>query len=210
MGVYKSLTLSPAIDVDGIVQSVDPANNATLTLNGAYVAGGVATLPSPHRVVITSAADDSAVTFTLTGTDRYGASQTEAVTGSNASTAASVFDFKTVTSIVVTGNAGSITVGIDGRMSSAWIPLNTRAANRGVGFSCEPSSGASLTYSVEHTFWPIQESNQVPAVNILTHDAVASETTKQDGNYLLTPHAMRITTTAYTSGTLIFRWRDAA
>lgn len=59
-----------------------------------------------------------------------------------------------------------MTVPVTRRVSSlafsTWIPLNwrTQSANYGIGIGVILSSGASLTYSVEHTFdyiWPTQK-----------------------------------------------------
>ncbi len=75
----------------------------------------VVTLDTPRRVIITSAGNDSGITFTLTGTDWANTPISEVVTGSNAGVASSVFDYQTLTSIVASGaTASTITVGTNG------------------------------------------------------------------------------------------------
>lgn len=108
---YINLGAPDTLDADGIVTSVDPASNAALTLNGALVSGGVATLDVPRNVTITSAADDSAKSFTVTGKDEYGVTVVETITGANAGVAAGKKAFKTVSSVVCVGDPGTITVG---------------------------------------------------------------------------------------------------
>ncbi len=98
-----------------MVESVNPASNATLTLRatvtGMTNTGGVVTLDTPRNVTLTSAADDSAKSITVTGTDEYGETLVESITGSNASVASGKKAFKTITSIVCVGDLGTITVG---------------------------------------------------------------------------------------------------
>lgn len=91
-------------DVDGIsvVQLVGAAGNLTIT--GAQAIGGVATLDVPRNVTLTVATTNhSARTFTITGTDEYGAAVVETIAGPNANTVAGVKAFKTVTQVAVDG-----------------------------------------------------------------------------------------------------------
>ncbi|HKJ73525.1 MAG TPA: hypothetical protein VKA19_05360, partial [Alphaproteobacteria bacterium] len=73
--VQDPVGASPA----GLVASTMPASAGNLTL----ITGQ---MDVPRNVTITSDADDSGHTFTVTGTDRYGAAQTEAISGPNATT----------------------------------------------------------------------------------------------------------------------------
>ena len=100
-------------DADGICAAQDPSGAGNLTLNGvrANSAGTLATLDVPRNITITSAADDSALTFTVYGKDEYGVSMTETITGANATVAAGLKAFKTVSRVAVSGNSGSVQVG---------------------------------------------------------------------------------------------------
>lgn len=143
--IYTNLGAITAADRDGLVQSVDPANNATLTLRstvtGMTNTGGVVTLDTPRNVTLYSAADQSAKSITVTGTDQYGAALVESITGPDGTgatkTAQGVKAFKTISSIVVVGDMGTIEVGFGPRIGLPYyvsdvdrvIPLiNGRAA----------------------------------------------------------------------------------
>lgn len=91
-------------DFIATAQSVGGAGNLALSNTTFDVA---------RRVKVTTSADDSARTFTLTGTDKYGAAQTEAVTGTpNASYIESSKYFASVTQVAVdAATAGNIGVG---------------------------------------------------------------------------------------------------
>lgn len=105
-----------------------------------------------RRVVIASAGADSARTFVLTGTDRYGNTQSESITGvASGSSQYSVLDYLTVTSVHVdAATAGAITVGTNGVGSSEWVVdefLGTVWALAG-GIS----GPAGTTYTLEETY----------------------------------------------------------
>ena len=93
-------------------------NASDLTIGGAKAAGGSVKFYQAHQILITSAANDSGRTFTITGTDSNGNSQTEQVTGadgtSSTKTATSTKSFLTVSKISASGNdsSGTIKVGV--------------------------------------------------------------------------------------------------
>lgn len=103
-----------AADADGVCESQTPAagGEQNLTINGALASGGVATFTAARLITIASAADDSARTFTVTGTDVNGNTQTETITGPVTTVTGTLF-FRTVTQVTVDANtAGAITVGM--------------------------------------------------------------------------------------------------
>lgn len=66
----------------------------------------------PRNVTITSAGDDSGITFTVTGTDVYGEAVVETITGANAGLASGKKAFKTVTEVQPSAAAaGNISIG---------------------------------------------------------------------------------------------------
>lgn len=139
-----------AASANNIAQSQDPSGAGNLTLNGSAVSGGVATLDNARRVGITSASDDSALTFTITGTDRYGRAQTEIVTGASgtpSTVAESKKDFLTVSNVAVSGNSGAVTVGTTAKASSK-------------PHICETFSTGHYSYSLD------QAATAVPMVEI--------------------------------------------
>jgi len=82
--------------------------------------------------------------------------------------------------------------------TTAWIPVDYKQAPFNVGLAVT-LGGASLTYSVEHTFDDVYDSAITPTA--FTHAFVASQTTQMDGNYAFPIRAIRLNVTAYTSGT---------
>jgi hypothetical protein len=103
-----------AADTDGVCQSQTPAagGSQNLTINGAQASGGVASFNAGRLITIASAADDSARTFVITGTDVNGDAQTETIAGP-ATTVTGTKYFKTVTVVNVDADtAGAITVGM--------------------------------------------------------------------------------------------------
>ncbi len=135
-------------------QSLGAAGN--FTLNGALVSGGVATLSPARRVYITSAGNDTGLTFTVYGTDRYGNTISEAMSGANGAATSrgqgySVNDFLTVTRVASSGaTASTVTIGTGSVASSPWFGWSHEMAPFQVGMACEVSGTA--TYSVEHTY----------------------------------------------------------
>lgn len=113
-----TLTL-PAAAATGIAASQSGTSGTPLTLSGSLVSGGVANLVVARRVIVTSAGDDSAHTFTLVGTDRYGRAQSEVLQGANG-VAQSVKDYLTITSITPNNNTTStVTAGTNATGSTA-------------------------------------------------------------------------------------------
>ncbi|OYX77019.1 MAG: hypothetical protein B7Y82_11690 [Sphingomonadales bacterium 32-65-25] len=83
-----------------------------LSINGTAAASSLASSVTGNRIIITSGADDSARTFTVTGTDMFGRALTETITGANAAAASGSKYFSTVTSVSAgTGNSSSVAVG---------------------------------------------------------------------------------------------------
>jgi len=109
----------------GIALSQSLGAAGPLTLNGALVTGGVATLTSTNcrarRVQIVSAGNDSGLTWTITGTSRNGNTHSETLAGGNAVAVNSVKDYATVTRISSSGaTASTVTAGSGASASTEW------------------------------------------------------------------------------------------
>ena len=129
-----------ALDADGISAAASVGNNAALTIGGALASGGSCTFDAGRVVTILSAGDDSGISFTVTGTDVNGDSQTESITGANAGTATGSKYFKTVTGISAVGNpAGNVSAGVNA--AAADVIFAGRARFQGINLVCTATAG---------------------------------------------------------------------
>jgi hypothetical protein len=153
----KTITYQLAAAVaTGISTSASGTAGTSLLINGSLATGGVATLDSggaARRVIVTSAGNDSSITFKITGTDRYGRSQSEVLTGANTAAAQSTKDYLTVTSIVPSGNtASTVTAGTNGVGSSDayivdWVPNGNL-----IGAAIEIATGKTVNCTVQESY----------------------------------------------------------
>ena len=100
--VLVNLGAPDTIDADGIAASQNRTGAGALLVNGALATDGVATLDVPRNVVVDSGGADTAV-ITVTGTDVYGKSLSEAITLNGATAVAGKKAFKTITAISADG-----------------------------------------------------------------------------------------------------------
>ena len=102
--VVDSITgFGNTFDRDGIITSVKPGGAGAITLSGALVTSSVAYMTSGRKILVYSSGDDSGVTFTIVGTDEDGSAVTEVITGPNTTTVYSTYEYKTVTSVTISG-----------------------------------------------------------------------------------------------------------
>lgn len=200
--IIFSQTLVTA-SANNIALSQSPGTGA-ITLNGATVTGGVATLDTQRRVLITSGASDAGITFTVKGTNQSGAPITDTFAG-GAVTAQSNLDFKTVTGVTHSGSvASTITIGTNGVGSSPWQILNWNPATFNFGFEVELRSGAA-NFTVEYTY--DDPNNLVTGLGYplpFPDGTVAAKSATIVGSTTVPVLATRLTTNSGT-GTLWFR-----
>ena len=94
-------------DRNGLVTAYDLSSASAPSLNGALVSAGVATMTSPRKILIYSNGDDSGVTFSVSGTDADGTTQSETITGGDTTTVYSTYEYATVTAISASTTGGS-------------------------------------------------------------------------------------------------------
>jgi|TARA_R110002126_G_scaffold290662_1_gene448170 hypothetical protein len=139
----KAVTITAdtvALDADGISVAAAVGNNAALVIGGALASGGAVTLSHGRIVTILSAGDDSAKSFTVTGTDVNGDAQTESITGANDGTATGTSYFLTISGISAVGNpAGNVSAGVNA--SAADVIFSGRSRLRGVGLTSTGTAG---------------------------------------------------------------------
>ncbi len=144
----KVITISPtAADRNGIFLSARPAGAGAITLDGVFVAAGVATLPIPGHVTVYGGSNEATVVFTITGTNRYDAAISETITGVNASTVKGLKNFKTVTGVSCnTRPSAAIEVGSADEMESQVIPVGEK-----IDWQIVKSSGSDLSWALQYT-----------------------------------------------------------
>lgn len=199
--ITTTLTLGAAIS-NGIAQSQSLGAAGAVTLNGTLVAGGVATMDVPRRVIVTSAGNDSGRTFVITGTARAeqgGIVQTETITGGNTAAAATTLDFATVTSITASGStASTITAGTNGTASGPWVVWDMDVSPFAVSFAGFVLSG-SPTYQVDETpddpFGTWLPSN-ISAPRAIQDASFNGKTAAAQGSLTVPYRATRLTLTA--------------
>jgi len=192
--VSKVLTAASA---NAIALAQAPGAAANLTLNGAAVSGGVATLDTQRRVIITSVADETGKTFTIFGTNQYGNAIQESFAGANAGVAVSTKDYLTVTRVAVSAaTAGNVTVGTNGVGSTPWIGLNPHVApaNTSIGVVVV----GTINYTVEYTYDndPFGMVNATPATPQSVAwplTVLAAKTATADGGLTGPATALRLT-----------------
>jgi hypothetical protein len=194
------------VDPDGLCESQTPAAGGvqSLALDGALIVGGVFTDAAGGRqLVITAVGNESARTFTVTGTDPDGYALTEAITGPNATTTESTEYFKTVTGITTDDDtAGAITVGTVDELATHTIPLNWRWDD---GATINVDVDGTIDFTVQQTFDDVQRPGEAPRsahqnaqwINIT---ALAAKTADTTAISTVGATAIRLLVNSYSSG----------
>lgn len=156
--ITQTITLSAAVG-NAVCASQTPTGAGALTINGANASGGVYTAPNstPRHLSITTAANESAKTFTITGTDRNGAAMTYSTLGADtATTTVYPVNFNTITSVTVSAaTAGAITVGFAAAANTGWVPLDRHSSDV-IGLSAKLTTDAGLTFTLQTTTADLQ------------------------------------------------------
>lgn len=125
---------------------------ASVGTTGAITVGhyGTATLDMARQILITDGGNDTGITFTLSGTDWFGAPISEAITGASGATAVSVLDYKTITSISTSGAvATTVTIGTNGVAHSPPVLFDPYAATSPI--SIQANASGTVNYTVQQT-----------------------------------------------------------
>lgn len=193
--VTKSLTAA-SDNCIAANQTLSGAGN--FNLNGSAVSGGVATLDTGRRVLLTFAGDETGHNFTIYGTlQSTGAAISEVVAGTTAGTVATVQDFKTVTQATSdSATTGNVKIGTNGVGSSPWNVVNYNISPVNLSFGGVVTG--TVNFTVEYTYDNPQNQVQINfppnVVKVPTAWALSAMTSKA----------------ANTDGTIndpIFAWR---
>ena len=192
------VTVGPlaAASANNIALSQTVTGAANVTLNGALATGGVAYLDKPRQVLITNAGNDSGITFTVVGTDRYGATLSQTVTGTSGSSVATTVDYATVTRITTSGSTSvsGITVGTNGVSGSDWVRFDDFAPSN-ISIQCTVSG--TVNYTVQSTLDdPNSATTPVSVVNVTWVNSsdtnVVNATATKQSNFLFAPVFARV------------------
>jgi len=147
MATPRTVQVGPlgAASANGYALSQAGTAGTPLTLNGS-ITGGVA--DAPRRLIITSAGNDSGITFKIIGRQiANGPTVTEILPGANVGAAQSALDYAQVISITPSANtAANVTAGTNGVASSSWIRLDTYGY---APISLEAIVTGTVNYTVE-------------------------------------------------------------
>ena len=163
-----------ALDADGISAAAAVGNNAALTIGGALASGGSVTNVGGRVVTILSAGDDSGISFTVTGTDVSGDSQTESITGANAGTATGSKYFRTITAISAVGDpAGNVSAGINA--SAADVIYAGRSRIKGVFIVNSGTAGTINFLITSPTGTSMMKAGTVASATVTTNVVIPDE-----------------------------------
>lgn len=94
-----------------------------------------------------------------------------------------------------------VRVTVSSATASAPIPMDQYLNPFNVGLGVVLSPGASLTYTVQHTFDDVFSETFNPATATwFPHATLAAQTASSSGNYAFAVSAIRLNVTAFTSG----------
>lgn len=200
---YQFTTLTN--DDDGICQSQAVAGAASMTLNGALVVAGVATWPDAQLVTVTSAGNDTGITFTFTGPGPDGTTISQVVTGANGGAASSTFFFKGLTSVVTSG-AVATTAKVGVLNTGGAVSKSLRVNGQQMDFKADirvllPSG--TLTYTAQYT---MDQPEDTYAVSYSTSadwqsvDGLTALAASGVSNVFYKTNAIRLKIVTYTSG----------
>ena len=148
---------SVVADADGLVDAETRGSAGNFTIDGALSTLASSNLSS--SIIISSANDNNAVTFTITGTDIDGNAQEETITGVNANSIQGTKFFKTVSQIASDAGASAINVGTTSAFGST---SGTKVSITGVGNESEnlftiTGTGTDNLSKTETVFGPLNQ-----------------------------------------------------
>jgi len=202
-------------DDNGIAESQSPGAS-NLTLDGALVSDGIATMAEAQPIQLTSGGDDSGITFLIAGTDADDKAATVTLTGANAGTAVTTEFLKTVSEIAPSGAvAGTVFAGV---VESLGAVTKTFRVNRNqpvfrLGLYVILSPSPTLNYTVQ--FSPdYPERIDLPFntdafrysnnANFRSVDGLTALTESDEGNVAFAVEAVRLLINSNTVGTAEF------
>ena len=194
-----------------------PVGDSGVGSGDTIVIGGVATLDTQRRVLITSGASDAGITFTINGAGDNGVPISDTFAG-GAISALSNLDFKTITSITHTGSvAGTITIGTTTNFAAGvvvaatpWFGVNWHA--QPVNIELSGIVTGTVTWGWQYTY---DDPNNLPPGILFPqpffHPTLNNITVSQDGAINDPVAAVRlvIISAATNTGSVRGTWMEA-
>jgi hypothetical protein len=183
------------------VGPLDAANDASIAAvqspgSGAIVlTANPVVLDAPRQVVLTSAGDDTGITFTIVGTTYGGESQTEVLDGVNGGTVATILNFLTVSSITASGTvAGAFKAGTTSVAGSRWVRLDSWMYPT---TAIQADVTGSVNYTIQTTLDdPNSPTNPVAPVDVAwfnsTDGNVVNAIASKQSSFTVTPTFARV------------------
>lgn len=198
MGLQKTITIDPVdVDTDGLAKAQAVAGAGALTLNGDLISSGKFS-PTAHayQISITSDGADGGRTFTVTGKDPDGKTQTEDITGPATTTVESSKYWSEVSQIAADAAcAGNISSGTVDELVTKTIVLD-KYNDTAATLSIEDITG-TLNVSVEETFSDIQNSTTFEFYAVT---ALATKTAATRASISVHATGARLKFNSYTNG----------
>lgn len=146
-------------DADGIATAQTLAQAGALTLDGDSVISqasspynGMALLDPPRRITITSAGDDSGITFTIRGRDRADRLIEEVIQGVREDAAVSAYVYKAVESVEASAASDDdVEVGWGTEYLSSWLILGNLQGHGTYKVRADIETDSSVQFAVEAT-----------------------------------------------------------
>lgn len=192
--VINSFALAAAV-VGAVAAAQTTAGAGNLVINGSLASGGVAKMLTQQMVGLTSAGNDSAITFKITGTDGQNRVISESLAGPNANTVNSVFSYKTITSIAVSAAVGTnVTVDTINQGAGPEVPVDQNLDPGNISIAVEVTG--AVTYTVEWTQDDVFAAAPGPFVWFPAAGNLVAATTTQAGAIVSPISAVRARVTA--------------
>jgi hypothetical protein len=198
-GVYlMDLGAPAALSANGVINATAVGGAGLVTLNGALVSGGVATLGGNFGrgiSIVSSGAGDTTQTVTARGFDAYNEPMTETISANGTTTVQGLKAFKRIASVTASAAfAGNLSVGVNDklgfgyRLDGNWQIINsfvdgTSEAGTRV-FAVTTSPATAITGDVRGTITPTTATNGTRNYRVqMIHRAFVSSVTDNNAAF---------------------------
>lgn len=144
----QEIVSAATVNANGLALSQTLGGAGPLLLNGTL--NGV--LPAQQPITITSAGNDSGITFKITGADYGGSPISETLAGGNVAAATSALQYSTITSIVASAaTAAAVTAGTGVAQFGPWLIVGAQRNEFSYQVRTFLAPGGAANYDVQAT-----------------------------------------------------------